>query len=168
MGLFSRRRPWIVCEAPDRYALALPDGLAAVLVQLGGEMRDLLVTNADVVRRVFPVAYPDDDEREAGYQAMVRGQLIERHQAGIDLMAQTATADELSADELTRWMTTTNALRLILGTALDVDEDTELDLDEDDPRFPVQQLYYLLSELLGHILVAFGDPSKGRDQAPEN
>lgn len=160
MGIFSRRRQWIVREGPDRFVLALPQGLAAILVQLGGEMRDLLTSDAEVVYRVFPVAYPDDDEREEGYQAMVRGQLIERHQAGIDLLAETATADALSADELSRWMTTTNAIRLILGTALDVDEDTDLDLDEDDPRFPVQQLYFVLSELLSHIIVAFGDPTE--------
>lgn len=164
MGIFfRRRRPWIVRQGPDQFELAFPEGVPAILIQLGGEIRDVLMADTAAVHRVFPVAYPDDDEREAGYQAMVRGQLIERHQAGIDLIAETATADTLSGDELNRWMTTTNAIRLILGTALDVEEDSELDLDEEDPLFPVQQLYFLMSELLSHILVAFGDPTE--DQA---
>lgn len=153
-----RQQPWIVREAQDRFRLHFPEALPSVLAELGGELHDLLTTDADVVRRVFPVAYADDDEREAGYQAMVRGQLIERHQAGLDLIAQTATADELNAEELSRWMTTVNAVRLILGTALDVDEETDLELDEDDPQFPVERLYLLLGFLLEQILAAFGDP----------
>ncbi len=156
MTLFGRRNRWFVREA-DRFAVNLPPGLGAILVQLGGELRDLLVTDADVVRRVFPVAYPDDDEREAGYQAMVRGELIERHQEGIDLIGRTVDADALTEQEMTRWLTTLNAIRLILGTALDVDEDEDLDLDEDDPRFPVQQLYFVLSEVVVQILRAFAD-----------
>lgn len=154
MESFERPR-WVERDGPDRFVLNLPEGLDVVLVQLGGELRDLLSTDADVVRRVFPVAYPDDPEREEGFQALIRGELIERHQAGIDLITETVADGVLTREQLSTWMTTINAIRLILGTALDVQEDADLDIEPDDPRFPVHQLFLLLGAMLGHILDAF-------------
>lgn len=151
MGLF--RRSW-VRPSKDGFALDLPAGLRDALPHLGAEVDALLGSDEAVVARLFPTAYPDDPGREAGFQALVRGELIDRHRSGIELIAATAQADRLSHDELTTWMTTVNAMRLVLGTALGVEEDTELELDDDDPRAPTNQLYVVLSVLLGDILEA--------------
>ena len=154
MALF--RRPWV--RAVDGgYSLRLPDGLRQVLPRLSDELGELLASDEASVRRVFPTAYPDDAEREAGYQALIRGELVDRHRAGLALLAATADAEMLSQDELTRWMTTINAVRLILGTALDVAEDHELELDDDDPRQFTFQLFTVLGLLLGDIVEAFDD-----------
>jgi hypothetical protein len=151
VGLF--RRPW-VRPGRDGFVLDLPEGLREALPHLGAEVEALLGSDEPVVHRVFPAAYPDDPEREAGYQALVRGELIDRHRAGLALMADTVDAERLSLDELTTWMTTVNAMRLVLGTALDVDEDRELELEVDDPQAPMNQLYVVLSVLLSDIVEA--------------
>jgi hypothetical protein len=148
------RTPWVARDGADRFVLDLPPGLEAALVQLGGEVRELLGSDEPAVRRVFPTAYADDPEREAGYQALVRGELIERHQAGLDLIASTIEAEALTTEQVTAWMTTVNAIRLILGTALDVSEDLDLELDESDPRYPVHQLFVVLGVLLHDIVDA--------------
>ena len=151
MALF--RRPW-VRRAKNGFVLDLPEGLRDALPHLGAEVEALLGSDEPVVRRVFPTAYPDDPEREEGFQALVRGELIDRHRAGLALITETIDAERLSADELTTWMTTVNAMRLILGTALDVDEETEPEYADDDPRAPTHQFYVVLSVLLGDILDA--------------
>lgn len=148
------RKPWVARDRQGRFTLDLPDGVRQALLQLGDELRDLLTSNHDAVRRVFPVAYPDDPDREAGYQALIRGELVDRHQAGIVLIAETIDADELTEDQLGAWLTTVNALRLVLGTSLGLDEEDDLDIDDDDPRFPVVQLYQVLTILLDDIVNA--------------
>jgi hypothetical protein len=151
VGLF--RRPW-VRPAKDGFTLDLPEGLREALPHLGAEVEALLGSDEPAVRRVFPTAYPDDPEREAGFQALVRGELIDRHRAGLALITETIDADRLTADELATWMTTVNAMRLILGTVLDLDDETEPEFADDDPRAPTHQFYVVLSVLLGDILEA--------------
>jgi hypothetical protein len=153
VGLFTRR-PW-VRPTDEGFALELPAGLRDALPHLGSEVEALLDSDEPLVRRVFPTAYPDDPDREAGYQALVRGELVDRHRAGLALIADTVEADHLTAEELTSWMTTVNAMRLVLGTALDVDEESEPEYPDDDPRAITHQFYVVLSILLGDIVDAF-------------
>ena len=151
------RQPWITRDREGRYAVDLPDGVRHALLQLGDELGDLLATDHRSVRRLFPVAYPDDPDREAGYQALIRGELIERHQAGIDLIANTVDSPVLTDEQLTAWLTTVNALRLVLGTTLGLDDEDDLDIDEADPRYPVAQLYQVLTILLDDIVAALAE-----------
>jgi hypothetical protein len=65
-------------------------------------------------------------------------------------------ADDLDEAQLTGWMQSINALRLVLGTILDVSEEHP-DLDPDDPRFEPYVLYDELSWLLGHIVSALAE-----------
>ena len=52
-----------------------------------------------------------------------------------------------------------NALRLVLGTMLDVDEDDDLDdIDDDDPLVGEHHLYDYLSWLLDWAVRALGEP----------
>jgi hypothetical protein len=152
------RKPWVARDRDGRFVLQLPDGVGQVLVHLGDELRELLESDHHAVQRVFPVAYPDDPEREAGYQALIRGELIDRHRAGLDLIAATVDADHLTEDQLGAWLTAVNALRLMLGTSLGIDsDDDEVDLHPDDPRAPIAELYHLLAVLLDDIVAALSD-----------
>lgn len=149
------RSPWVARDREGRIALRLPEGLAAALPHLGEELSALLESDSDAVRRVFPTAYPDDPEREAGYQVMVRGELIDRHREGIALIAATLDQDHLTDEQLGAWLTTVNALRLVLGAVLGIEDDAgEPDLTDDDPRLPAWQLYHVLSLLLEDIVAA--------------
>lgn len=149
------RSPWVARDRTGRIALDLPDGLVAALPRLGDEVESLLNSDSPAIQRLFPTAYPDDPERDAGYQAMVRGELIDRHRDGIALIAATIDDEYLTEEQLGAWLTTVNALRLVLGAVLDISDDgAEPDLDEDDPLLPAWQMYHVLSLLLDDIVSA--------------
>ena len=145
---------WVRPGRDGDYEIALPSGVRARLADLVGRLDELLETDGDVVRRVFPTAYPDDPEREAGYQALVRSELIDRHRASAELIAASIDRDRLTEDELTSWMTAINALRLVFGTALDVRDDEPFRVDMDSDEGPAQMAYQVLSELIDDIVQA--------------
>ena len=121
-----------------RFALRITAAERDVLRSLPAQLRQLLSgsdTGADRdLRRLFPPAYPDDPQKAAEYDAMVRDDLMAERLAAIDVMERTIDSDRLSEEELLAWLSSINDLRLVLGTRLDVPEDlTELDVPADDP-----------------------------------
>jgi hypothetical protein len=106
------------------------------------------VASAPDLRRLFPPAYPDDPEKTAEYDGMVRDDLMAGRLAAIEVMERTIDSDKLSEDELLAWLSAINDLRLVLGTRLDVVEDlSELDVRPGDPRAEGLALYAYLSVL---------------------
>ena len=104
------------------------------------------------MRRLFPVVHPDDPDREAEYQRLMRDELVSSRLAGIDVVEQVlgrsgrkVTMDEA---ELLAFMQAVNSVRLVLGTMLDVTEDDELDPSDDLVEAPEYQLYAYLSWVL--------------------
>jgi hypothetical protein len=159
VGLFSRR---VKRLGPDRYRIQLPEQEREVLRSLVPQLRELLTTDDPSLTRLFPTAYPDDPERDAGYQALVRDELLEKRFASLDVLEQTVGAGkegrELSGDELSSWMRALNDLRLVLGTRLDVTEDDDLsDIDPDDPDAPAWAVYHYLAMLLTFIVDALAE-----------
>jgi hypothetical protein len=138
------------------FELKLPGEERALLRSLAPQLRELLDGDlADpTMRRLFPTAYADDPERDREYHALVRDELADRRRAAVDTMV--ATLDETRVDEaqLTAWMGAINDLRLVLGTRLDVSEETELVPDEEDPDGPLLALYGYLGFLLEQIVEA--------------
>lgn len=135
-----------------RFALRISGAERDVLRSLPAQLRQL-ITGHDVganpdLRRLFPTAYPDDPEKAAEYDAMVRDDLVAQRLAAIDVMERTIDSDRLSEEELLAWLSSINDLRLVLGTRLDVAEDlSELDVTADDPRAESLALYAYLSIL---------------------
>jgi hypothetical protein len=135
-----------------RFALHITGAERDVLRSLPAQLRQLL-TGQDAgsdpdLRRLFPTAYPDDPEKAAEYDAMVRDDLVAERLAAIDVMERTIDSDRLSEEELLAWLSSINDLRLVLGTRLDVGEDlSELDVTPDDPRAGSLALYAYLSLL---------------------
>jgi len=60
----------------------------------------------------------------------------------------------LDEAQLLSWMGAVNDLRLVLGTRLDVSEETAFDQDPDDPDAPALAVYQYLSFLLETIVDA--------------
>ncbi len=58
----------------------------------------------------------------------------------------------LDRDEADAWLGCLNDLRLVLGTRLEVTEETELDLRDDDPRAQALQVYGWLGWLQESLL----------------
>jgi hypothetical protein len=162
VGLFSRR---IKRLGRDRYRVTLPDRERELLQSLVPQLRELLATgSADgdpSLIRLFPTAYPDDPERDAGYHALVRDELLEKRFASLDVLESTLDASrtgrEVTGDELSAWMRALNDLRLVLGTRLDVTEDDDNRVDPDDPDAPVWAVYHYLAMLLTLIVDALAD-----------
>lgn len=157
MGLFLRR---VRRLGDDRFKVELPDAERELLHQLFPQLRELLASDDPSLTRLFPTAYPDDPERDAGYHALVRDELLEKRFGSLDLVQSTLAAlesgpVELDGDELSAWMRAVNDLRLVLGTRLDVGEDDQhLDLDPDDPDAVALQVYDYLGMLVATIVDA--------------
>jgi hypothetical protein len=152
MGFGGRR----VVAREGAFLLLLPDGERELLLQLLGELRTLLKLGPDNprLRRLYPAAYSDDEEKEAEYRRLTHEELSSGRLAALDTVEQTIAADELTPDQLTAWMHAVNALRLVLGTMLDVDEDDPFAVDPEDPNAREYMLYGYLGLLLEEIVQA--------------
>lgn len=159
MVRFSRS-PFFKLRSDNSISVTLPTEVRETLVHLADELRQSIETDSDDVRRLFPTAYPDDASRDAGYQVFSRSELIDGRHERIDVLEQTAHATTVSISQLGAWLKVVNDLRLILGTRLDISEETSLmnfDASQyDKPEAALHQLalYEALGELLVHIVDA--------------
>ena len=128
---------------------ALLTGLAGeLLVLLEGEPGD------PALRRLSPPAY-DDEQDEDAYRELMGGELLAGRREALELIARTAEQERLSLEEADAWLRALNDLRLVLGTRLDVKEDTFLEeLRPEDPRAPALAVYGYLSWLQEQLVAA--------------
>lgn len=122
-------------------------------MELADQLEELLETDEEDVRRLFPTAYPDDPEREAGYQILSRQGLIDGRREAIAMMKATVDQEVWTEEQLTAWMGTVNDLRLVLGTRLDVSEEDQ-EIDFNAPQAVSHLAYHQLGYLLGEIVEA--------------
>lgn len=95
----------------------------AVVREAIADLRSLLTTDDPAIRRLFPAAYGSDAERNAGWDVLMRGELIERRLEALTVAETLMRRRRATADELSAFMRCINDARLVLGTRLDVDED---------------------------------------------
>jgi hypothetical protein len=153
VGIFGVRR--VKRVGAGRYRITIPEPEQDLLRTLVPQLRDLLTTDDPSLNRLFPTAYPDDPERDAGYQAMTRDELLEKRFHSLDVLERTVEGGEVDEDTLASWMRALNDLRLVLGTRLDVSEDDDpADLEPGDPMAPAWSIYHYLGGLQGLIIDA--------------
>ncbi len=161
MGADVPRRFQPPIEAVDdadggtHWEVHLPDEHRQVVLQLLGELRSLLTDDeaSPLVRRLFPPAYPDDEEKESEYQRLMRDELVTSRVAQIDTAASLLRPegpDRLDESQLVALMQSVNSIRLVLGTMLDVGEDDDDEPPDDlpDDEAHAHALYGFLSWLL--------------------
>ncbi|HLM29727.1 MAG TPA: DUF2017 family protein [Acidimicrobiales bacterium] len=155
MALFARDR--VRRRGEGRYLVRLRPNERVLVADLVGQLREQLLASTDdpAVRRLFPPAYPNDAERDAGYQVLTRDELLEHRLSALDVVERTLDGNDLDHAGMTAWMGTLNALRLVLGTRLDVDEDLP-DLDRADPMAPAYAVYEYLGWLLSQVIDVLG------------
>jgi hypothetical protein len=154
--MFGQPRRRIV-PRNGRYQVRLPAEERALMRGLLSDLRALLSLGPEDprVRRLYPEAYADDPEAQGEYRRMTLEQLQDGRLAAVDVLEATVDAEELTADQITAWMHAVNALRLVLGTLLDVREDNQpFSLDRDDPDAPTVALYGYLGVLLEELVEA--------------
>jgi hypothetical protein len=108
----------------------------------------------DALARLYPTAYPEDEDRNAEFAAIEHDQLLMARLEALDVVERTLEADELTTAELTAWMQVVNEARLVLGTSLDVTEDDPRDEDPDDPDAASLALFRALGGMVGDIVDA--------------
>jgi hypothetical protein len=145
---------------PDReggFRLRLSDGERELLRTLPGELRALLDSERDDpgLRRLFPPAYDRDEEGEDEYRRLMADELLEGRRVALRLVEETAGRERLTAEELDAWLRALNDLRLVLGTQLDVTEETyETELDPAHPQAYELSVYAYLSWLQEQLVAA--------------
>lgn len=121
--------------------------LASLLDELMTFLRD--GDAADPVgQRLFPAAYPDDEEADADYRSITESSLrsdrLERVGACAAELASAPDVDLSDPDDARRWIQVLNDLRLALGTRIGITED-EPTLDPRDPAAQPRIIYYWLT-----------------------
>jgi hypothetical protein len=128
----------------------------SLLVGLTSELGALLEGERDdpSLRRLFPPAY-DDEADERAYRELTSDSLLDGRREALELLSQTADRERLSAEEADAWLRALNDLRLVLGTRLDVQEDTfASEPDLNDPRGQALAVYGYLSWLQEQLVEA--------------
>jgi hypothetical protein len=140
-----------------KFLLTMEPQERELIRQLLDELRELLALSPDDprVRRLYPSAHAEDVELENEYRSLTRDELVSGRLASIDAVEATVDAQLLDLEQLTAWMQAVNALRLVLGTMLNInDDDDELSFNPDDPNARTVALYGYLGGLLDEIVDA--------------
>ena len=179
MARWRRQSGPFIAVGAGRYVLNLDADDRQVLRNLLTEMGDTLgATGNPALRRLYPTAYPNNPDLDAEYQELMRDDLEASHRSAVQRVIDTLgdpepgqpeldepelDQPELDQDDLEAWMRTLNAARLVLGTRLEVSEDTDpadglfVHPDPgnpgpprlaDSPDAPARFAYLWLSELL--------------------
>ncbi len=148
-------------KGSTRWVVNIAEQEQALVVRMMGELRALL-TAADehpdeplppLLQRLFPPAFLDDADKEAEYQRLMRDELITSRLVQIDAVTAALGPDRpeyLDEGNVIALMQSINAVRMVLGTLIDVGEDD--DMEPGDDASAEQQLYGFLSWLLDWVV----------------
>lgn len=132
-----------------------------LLTRLMGELRELLTGPEDnpLLNRLFPEAYPEDPEKEAEYQRLMREELVESRLAAIDSVTEMLGPNApalLSEGETFAFLQSINAVRLVLGSMLGITDDESAD-EADEQDSSEHHLYDFLSWILDWTVRALSE-----------
>jgi Domain of unknown function (DUF2017) len=136
------------------YRVRLPTEERDVLAALPGQLRDALASGEPTLYRLFPPTHADDDDANAEYARLVGASLLEGKLLALAELERTAYDNTLGEDTLGAWLGALESLRLVLGTQLDVTEESYAPLDAADPDAPRLALYQWLSWLQEEVVQA--------------
>lgn len=161
-----RRTPRYLVERTARgYVIHLDRDELELVVRLLGELRGIMLSDdpatTPLLRRLFPPAYhlTDDAAAEAEYQRYMREELVASRLEGIAEVESALTeGTPLTDAALQGFMQSVNAVRLVLGTLLDVGEQHDASaIAEDDPLIGEHHLYGFLSWVLESTIHALSE-----------
>jgi Domain of unknown function (DUF2017) len=141
--------------------LTIDDHSREVVIHLLGELRGELLQakSASVselaphMKRLFPAAYHNDEQRNEEYRRLTHADLADSHVSAVDdAIALLAPQRVFTTGDLERFVRAINAMRLVLGTLLDVSEDEPDEVSEDNPTALQREVYDYLGWLLHSTL----------------
>ncbi|MGZ6545140.1 MAG: DUF2017 family protein [Actinomycetota bacterium] len=144
------------------FELRLTPDERTILRGLPDQLRNLIEnedpTSDPAIARLYPPAYDDDPIRNLEFERMAGDDLTSQRLSSIRAMEGSIDADLLSEEQLLSWLGVLNDLRLVLGTRLEITEETsEGDFAAGDPRASTFALYGYLTWLVDAIVRAL-DP----------
>src|SRR5450432_2210812 len=151
---FGRKRDGTVVvtlysQEAELLAMTVRDMITIVEEPPEGEVRD----------RLYPRAYldPTEEKAQGEYDALVHDDLVKHRRAALGVIVAGLDAAvpnhrgqvevKLEPAQETQWLTAVNDARLVIGTALGVNEDADTDFEPDDPRFEYGVLYSWLTQV---------------------
>jgi hypothetical protein len=132
------------------------DPLAALVGMSGEEVHP---PEDPVLARLLPDAYRDDPAAAGDFRRFTDGELRQRKRANAHAVRRSLPDGggrlELDRDQADQWLECLNDMRLALGTAMGVTEETDFDdFREDDPRGYLYAVYSWLGYAQESLLQA--------------
>lgn len=134
------------------FSITIPIHERRLLEQLIMQIRDLIEQHDDLTWRLFPNPYPDSQKAADEYASLIGDDLTEKHMGALDTVEATLDSKRLDEDQMVSWMHAINHLRLVIGTRLEVTEETEIDAFEDDTERSLFATYSYLGWILEQIV----------------
>ncbi|HEY7476608.1 MAG TPA: DUF2017 family protein [Actinomycetota bacterium] len=131
-------------------SLLLPRDVRATITSVARGLLQLYESESaaddPAVARLSPTAYPDDPLANIRFDGSVGDELRRGRLDAIAVVERTSDATRLTADEAQAWLRTLNDARLVLGTRLNVTEETgEGDFAADPAAADSYETYVVLS-----------------------
>lgn len=136
------------------FSITIPQQERLLLEQLIPQMRELIADNDQLAWRLFPDPYPNHERASAEYTDLIGDELRQKHLGALTVVEETLDAKRLDDDQLMSWMHAVNHLRLVIGTRLNVEEETDLDDYDTDTEQSLFVTYSYLGFMLENIVQA--------------
>lgn len=126
-----------------------------------------------VRRRLYPDARPDDPAWSARFRDLVRPDLDDARRSNLAVVEATLDAPTIDDAQADAWLHVLNDVRLVLGTRLEVTDETPVEaLDDDDPDAARKVVYaytgWLEAQLIDVLAAALPDVADGAPGAPRS
>jgi hypothetical protein len=142
--------------------LQLAPELRELIASLAGQLGELIddpeAQDSAGLARLFPPASMDDPLEALGFEQLMGEALRAGKRESAAIVRSTANATHLDGEQTLAWMRCLNDIRIVLGTRLDIAEDTDLeDLLRDPLTEQAAVMYAALTELVEMLSLA-ADP----------
>jgi hypothetical protein len=132
--------------------------LASLATQLTDLIDDPEAADSSALARLFPDASMDDPLETLGFEQLMGEALRAGKRESAAVVRATANATHLDPEQTLAWMRCLNDIRLVVGTRLEIEEDTDIEALFRDPLTEQAALIYTaLTELVGMLSLA-ADP----------
>lgn len=140
----------------DSFQIDLGKNEAQIVLSLIRQLRGLLTDDGhseeagQLLKRLFPIAYPDDADEEDEYQRLMRADLVQSKLASIAIVEDALEGTGIvSEDRLMAFMQAVNSLRLVLGAIVGITNDQpDEEAENDESESQEYDLYQYLSWIL--------------------
>ncbi len=147
---------------PGRYRVRLKAKERDAIASFTAQLRQLLTSedpsSDPAMARLFPAAVPDDIMDNLEFEQRHGHDLLLGKLEALDTVDRTLTHAELTEDETLAWLGAINTVRLVVGTRLDLtEESTEGDFADDELSSGLFEMYGYLTWVEGWIIEALGE-----------